>query len=188
MMGNLVVSEFISLDGVIEAPDTWNLPYMNQEAALIIRDDLVASDALLYGRRTFEVMAAAWPSRTDELGVAKRFNELPKFVVSNTLSDVSWNKSKILRGQNLDEEIKGLKSAHNRDILVWGSHHLVQSLVQRNLVDEYRLYVHPLVLGKGKVLFPAGSEIRRLELQGTQTVSTGVVVSSYRVLPSVAPS
>jgi dihydrofolate reductase len=178
MMGTIIVSEFITLDGVIEGPD-WSIPYFNEEIGQFKLDDLFASDALLMGRVTYEIHAAAWPSEKDEEGFAERMNSLPKFVVSSTLQQVEWNNSRLIRG-NIPEEITKLKREISRNILIDGGSDLVNLLRQHDLIDEYRLLVHPIMLGKGKRLFREGSPKRELRLREARALSGGVVVLVYQ--------
>ena len=175
-MGKLQVAEFLTLDGVMEAPDTWNGPFMNGEIGADIGGSLSQCDALLYGRVTYEEMAAAWPERTGEM--ADRFNSLPKFVVSTTLREAKWNNSKLITG-NLAEEVSRLKREVGQSIVVLGSGELVHTLLQQNLIDEYLLLVMPLVLGKGKRLFREGINTT-LRLIDSKTYSTGVVALTYQ--------
>ncbi|HLZ58034.1 MAG TPA: dihydrofolate reductase family protein [Ktedonosporobacter sp.] len=186
-MGKIIVSEFVTLDGVIEAPggeeslgerSGWSMPFFNEETAKIKMDDLFSSDALLMGRVTYQIHAAAWPTMTDEDGFADRMNSLPKYVVSTTLSAVEWNNSRLIKG-NVPEAIKNLKQEVSRNILIDGGSDLVNSLMQHDLIDEYRLLVHPVVLGRGKRLFREGSERRNLRLIGARALSTGVVALTY---------
>jgi dihydrofolate reductase len=176
-MGNIIVSEFITLDGVIEGPE-WSIPFFNEEIGKFKKDDLFASDALLMGRVTYEIHAAAWPSERDEEGFADRMNSLPKFVVSSTLKQVEWNNSRLIRG-NIPEEIKKLKREISRNILIDGGSDLVNLLMQHDLIDEYRLLVHPVVLGKGKCLFREGSPKKELRLKEAKALSNGVVALMY---------
>lgn len=187
-MGRIVVSEFITLDGVIEAPggeeslgerSGWSIPYFNEETVKFKLDDLLASDALLMGRVTYQIHAAVWPSMTDEEGFADRMNSLPKYVVSTTLEEVEWNNSRLIRG-NIPEEVKKLKQEVQRDILIDGGSDLVNLLRQHDLIDEYRLLVHPVVLGKGKRLFQEGSQKHELRLMEARTLSTGIVALTYQ--------
>lgn len=177
-MGRIVVSEFITLDGVIEAPggeeslgerSGWSIPYFNEETVKFKLDDLLASDALLMGRVTYQIHAAVWPSMTDDEGFADRMNNLPKYVVSTTLEEVEWNNSRLIRG-NIPEEVKKLKQEVQRDILIDGGRDLVNLLRQHDLIDEYRLLVHPVVLGKGKRLFQEGSQKHELRLMEARTL------------------
>ena len=181
-MRHVIVSEFVTLDGVMEAPEKWSSQHWMDELATFKFDELFASDALLLGRVTYHDFAAAWPSMTDETGFADRMNSLPKFVVSTTLEEVEWNNSRLIKG-NVTEEVSRLKQQPGRDILVAGSGQLVHTLMQHGLVDEYRLMVHPVVLGSGKRLFRDGSETTALRLVDTKTFSSGVVVLTYRPGP-----
>ena len=160
----LVVTEFVTLDGVIEDPGGsekspaggWAFRFQRgPEGDKFKFDELMAAEAQLLGRRTYEGFAAAWPSMKDDVGFADRMNSMPKYVVSSTLHNATWNNTRILRG-NLVDEINKLKQAPGNDLLVAGSGQLVQSLAQHQLVDEYRLMIFPVVLGSGKRLFGDG--------------------------------
>ena len=175
-MRKVVVSEFLTLDGVMEEP-TWTVPYRNDESAKFKYNELFSSDALLLGRVTYQGFAQAWPSQTDEQGFADRMNSLPKYVVSTTLDKVEWNNSHLIKA-NLAEEINRLKQQPGENILVYGSATLVRSLMQLNLVDQYNLLVFPLVLGSGKRLFNEG-EKANLTLAQTQAFPSGVVALTY---------
>lgn len=173
-MRTLVVTEFVSLDGVIEEPG-WTFPYWNDEIARFKGEETNATDALLLGRVTYQGFAAAWPERKDE--GAPYFNSVRKYVVSKTLDKVEWNNSRLIKG-NVVEEIAKLKQQEGQDILVYGSAMLVQTLMQHDLVDRYRLLVYPLVLGKGKRLFAEGATAT-LNLVDTQSFSSGVTALIY---------
>jgi dihydrofolate reductase len=175
-MGNIIVSEFITLDGVIERPE-WSMPFFNEEVAKFKMDDLVASDALLMGRVTYEIHAAAWPSEKDEF--AERMNSIPKYVVSSTLRHVEWNNSKLIKG-NIPEEIKKLKRESKRNILIDGGSDWANLLMQDDLIDEYRLLVYPVVLGKGKRLFREDSPKLELRLKEAKALSNSVVALIYQ--------
>ena len=185
-MRKVVVSEYVTLDGVMEDPGGaektkhggWSFQFWSEEAAKFKFDELFASDALLLGRVTYQGFAAAWPTVTDEAGFADRMNGLPKYVVSTTLEEVTWNNSRLIKG-NVAEEVTRLKQQSGQDILVGGSGELVQTLMQHDLVDEYRLMVHPVVVGGGKRLFRDGSDMRVLRLVETKAFSSGVVILSY---------
>ena len=177
-MRKVVVSEFVSLDGVIEEP-SWTFQFSSEEQQKFKFDELFASDALLLGRVTYEGFAAAWPSATDEEGFADRMNGLPKYVVSTTLEEpLEWNNSRLIEG-DVAEEVSRLKQQPGHDILIYGSGELVHTLMQHDLIDEYRLMVYPVVLGSGKRLFRDGINTT-LRLVETRTFSSGVVVLSYR--------
>ena len=176
-MRKLIVTEFLTLDGVMEEP-AWTAPYWNDEIAKFKFDELFGSDTLLLGRVTYQGFAAAWPSRTDEQGFADRMNSLPKFVVSTNLQKVEWNNSRLIK-ENIPEEVSRLKQQPGQNILIYGSGDLVQTLMQSDLIDEYWLLVYPIVLGSGKRLFQDGSKTT-LSLKETKTFSSGVVVLCYQ--------
>jgi len=174
-MRKVVVAEFLSLDGVMEAPEKWTFQFWNDEMAKFKHDELFASDAHLLGRVTYQIFAAAWPSRTGEF--ADRMNNLPKYVVSATLEKTEWKDSHVIK-ENVAEEIAKLKQESGQDILVAGSGTLVQTLIQHNLIDEYHLLVYPVVLGSGKRLFKDASKTT-LKLVDTKAFSSGGVLLSY---------
>jgi len=179
-MRKIIVTEFITLDGVTEAPHEWSFPFWNDEISKFKHDELLASDALLLGRVTYQGFAAAWPSRTDESGYADRINGLPKYVVSTTLEKVEWNNSTLIKGaKRVAEEIAKLKQQPGQDIVIHGSNTLVRALMPHNLIDEYRLLVYPIVLGSGKRLFQDGSNAT-LKLVETKPFSSGVVALTYQ--------
>jgi dihydrofolate reductase len=176
-MRKVVIAEFLSLDGVMEAPEKWTFQFWNDEMAKFKHDELFASDAHLLGRVTYQIFAAAWPSRTDKQGFADRMNNLPKYVVSTTLKKAEWKNSHLIK-ENVAEEIAKLKQQSGQDILVAGSSTLVQTLIQHNLIDEYHLFVFPVVLGSGKRLFKDASNTT-LKLVDTKAFSSGVVLLYY---------
>ena len=173
-MRKLVVTEFLSLDGVMEMP-MWTMPYWNDEIANFKGEESESSDALLLGRVTYEGLAAAWPNSKDE--GAAYFNGVRKYVVSKTLDKVEWNNS-ILIKDNLVEEINKLKQQAGKNIAVHGSGNLIQSLIKHDLVDVYRLLVYPVVLGKGQRLFEEGTTTT-LKLVETKSFSSGVAALIY---------
>ncbi len=185
-MRKIVVSAFVSLDGVMEDPGGaegfehggWTMRYWDADIGKVKFDELFASDALLLGRVTYQGFAAAWPSQTDEMGFADRMNTLPKYVVSTTLDKAEWTNSHVIRG-NIVDEVSALKQQSGQDILIGGSAMLVQTLMRHGLIDEYRLLVYPIVLGSGKRLFPEGRPLP-LRLIDTQTFSSGVVALTYQ--------
>ena len=173
-MRKLVVTEFISLDGVIENP-MWTFKYWNDEIANFKGEETSASDALLLGRVTYEGFAQVWPSSKDQ--GAEYFNGVRKYVVSNTLERAEWNNSQIIRG-DLVEEVNRLKQQDGTNITVHGSGKLVQSLIQLDLVDTLRLLVYPVVLGKGQRLFEEGTTAT-LKLVEARPLSGGVTALIY---------
>jgi dihydrofolate reductase len=177
-MRKLVVTEFLSLDGVMEAP-MWTFKYWNDEIAQFKGEETNASDALLLGRVTYEGFAAAWPDSKDE--GAPYFNSVRKYVVSTTLDKAEWNNSVLIK-DNIVEEIDRLKQQEGKDITVHGSGKLVQTLIQHNLVDCFRLLVYPVVLGKGQRLFEEGTTAT-FNLVETRSFSGGVVALIYEPAP-----
>ncbi len=175
-MRKVIVSEYVTLDGVMEEP-SWTAPYWSEEIAAFKFDELFASDALLLGRVTYQGFAAAWPSMTDEQGFADRMNRLPKFVASATLKEMEWNAS-LIEG-DVAQNVSALKQQPGQDLLVYGSATLVNTLLVHDLVDEYRLLVYPVVLGNGKRLFNDGSKTT-LRLAETKAFRSGVVALIYQ--------
>jgi dihydrofolate reductase len=188
-MGKLVVTEFISLDGVIEAPGGgpgfehagWSFKFnRGEEGDKFKYDELMASDAQLLGRVTYEGFAAAWPTMGAHQFAAK-MNSMPKYVVSTTLSDsdAGWTNSTVIRG-DVAAQVSALKAQFAGDVVVAGSAQLVRTLAQHDLVDEYRLMLFPVVLGSGKRLFGDGTPFTRLRLVDTVPVGPdGVIVMTY---------
>src|SRR3954471_18077906 len=184
-MGRIVVTEFVSLDGVIEDPGGaedfkhggWSFEFSRgDEGDRFKLDETMGSEALLLGRRTYEGFADAWPSREGEF--ADKFNNMPKYVVSSTLKDPEWNNSTVLEG-DLAEAVSRVRDQHEGDIVVAGSAQLVQSLLEQDLVDELRLMVFPVVLGAGKRLFAETSDKKPLKLTSSTTVGDGVEILVY---------
>jgi len=185
-MGRIVVTEFMSLDGVIEDPGGaegfahggWSFKFRDPEGMQFKLQETLDHDALLLGRVTYEGFAAAWPSMTDEVGFAEKMNGMPKFVVSSTLTDLQWNNSTLL-GPDLAEEVAKLKQRPGGDILVAGSATLVRGLMAEGLVDEYRLMVFPIVLGSGKRLFGESDDPSVLTLVDSKTLDSGTLILTY---------
>ncbi len=184
-MGRIVVSEFVSLDGVMEDPGGsedfehggWTFEIdQGAEGGQFKYEETFGSEALLLGRVTYEGFAEAWPERDGDF--ADRFNSMPKYVVSATLKDPEWTNSHVLSG-DLVQEIARLKDEIGGDIVVHGSARLAQGLLENDLVDELRLMVFPVVLGSGRRLFAAGSK-KRLNLAESRTVGDGVLILIYR--------
>jgi len=184
-MGRIVVTEFVSLDGVMEDPGGaedfkyggWTFEIgMGDDGAKFKLDETFATEALLLGRVTYEGFAAAWPSRSGEF--ADRFNTMPKFVVSSTLADPEWTNTTVLHG-DVVEAVSKLKQDVEGEIVVHGSCMLAQTLIEHDLVDELRLMVFPVVLGTGKRLFGETSSKKRQRLVDTKTVGDGVVIVIY---------
>jgi dihydrofolate reductase len=184
-VGRIVVTEFVSLDGVMEDPGGsesfkhggWSFAFSRgDEGDKFKLDETRASDALLLGRVTYEGFADAWPSREGEF--ADKFNSMPKYVLSSTLQDPEWSNSTVLKG-DLAEEVAKLKREHDGDIVVHGSAQLAQTLIEDDLVDELRLMVFPVVLGSGKRLFGDTSDKKSLQLVDSRVVGDGVAILTY---------
>jgi dihydrofolate reductase len=181
----LVVSEWISLDGVFDA-DTmkeWFHPYNSKDRQACITEMVLASDAFLFGRVTYEMLAAYWPkvknNDNGDLEVANALNSAPKYVVSSTLKQAEWSHSTIINNSAV-KRISDLKQQPGRSILVFGSGTLVESLMGADLVDEYRLLVHPIIMGSGKRAFKDAMPTTKLTLGETATLSTGVIALCYQ--------
>ena len=178
-MRKIIVTEYLTLDGVFEEPGHWSFDYWNEESMQYKRDELFSSDVQLLGRVTYEGFAKAWPTMPGTGNFGERMNGMPKYVVSTTLKNAEWNNTTIIN-KNVVEEIKKLKEQAGQHILVAGSGKLVQTLMNHDLVDEYRFMVHPVVLGSGKRLFPEGTEQCKLTLVETKSFKTGIVVLHYQ--------
>ncbi len=185
-VGRIVVTEFVSLDGVIEDPGGaenfrhggWSFEITRgDEGDKFKLDETFSSEALLLGRVTYEGFAEAWPSREGEF--ADKFNSMPKYVVSSTLEEPEWNNSTVLKG-DVAEEVAKLRQEHDGDIVVHGSARLVQTLVEHDLVDELRLMVYPVVLGSGKRLFGETGDKKPLRLVDSKVVGDGVAILIYK--------
>jgi dihydrofolate reductase len=187
-MRKIIATEFLSLDGVMEGPGPddpfelagWTMSYWANEIGKFKFDEIFASDALLLGRVTYQGFASAWPSRTDEAGFAERMNNLPKYVVSTTLQAADWKNSTLIK-DNIAEQVSGLKQQPGQDILIAGSSRLVETLMQLDLIDEYRLLVYPLVLGRGKRLFKDGIRVN-LKLVESMVFPSGVTALTYHAV------
>jgi dihydrofolate reductase len=184
-VGRIVVTEFVSLDGVMEDPGGaenfrhggWSFKFnRGEEGDKFKLDETLSSEALLLGRVTYEGFAAAWPSREGEF--ADKFNTMPKYVVSSTLEEPQWTNSTVLKG-DVAEEVAKLKDEQDGDIVVHGSARLVQTLVEHDLVDEFRLMVFPVVLGSGKRLFGETGDKKTLRLVDSEMVGDGVAILVY---------
>jgi dihydrofolate reductase len=183
-MAKLKVSTFLTLDGVMQAPGDasefdrggWQIQFFDEGAGAIAKEGLFAADALLLGRVTYEHFTAAWPEMTDEEGFADRINGMPKFVASTTLGDVDWN-ARLIR--DVATEVPKLKGQY--DLLVMGSGRLVHALREHGLVDEYELWIHPILLGQGKRLFEESAKTTTLALRGSKTTDRGITVLTLAV-------
>jgi dihydrofolate reductase len=191
-MRKLVITTFVSLDGVMQAPGApdedqsggfahggWMVPYADEDLGRIVTAWTEQASAFLLGRGTYEIFAAHWPRVTDPGdAIARALNGRPKYVASTTLKTAEWRNTTVIRG-DVVEAVRALKGEGTGEVQVHGSPGLAQTLIANDLIDEYRLWIHPVVLGSGKRLFGAGAVPAALRLTATQTTSTGVVVNSY---------
>jgi dihydrofolate reductase len=187
-MRKLIVTEFVSIDGVMDSPggepgyehSGWTLAHADGDDHFQYKlDEVMEADALLIGRVTYESFAGAWPDRTDEAGFADKMNAMPKYVVSTTLEDPEWNNTTVIKGDVADA-IRALKESEGGPIVIAGSRMLVQSLYDHDLVDEYRLMVFPVVLGSGRRLFPDDAADKTpLKLTDVKRYESGVAVHTY---------
>ncbi|MCZ4492603.1 MAG: bifunctional deaminase-reductase domain protein [Conexibacter sp.] len=191
----IILTDFMSLDGVVQAPggreeDTddgfahggWSAPYFDPEVmGPAVLELLDRSDGLLFGRRTWQGMAAAWPERAGD-PYADRMNAIPKHVASRTLGqdDLTWSGSELLPGDDAIAAIRHLRARDGRGLQIWGSASLAQQLIEHDLIDEYVVLVEPILLGGGKRVFPEDGQARPLELVSATTANTGVLVCTYR--------
>ena len=191
----IILSDFMSLDGVVQAPggreeDTeggfahggWSMAYFDPEAMGSVIDEVMArTEALLFGRRTWQTMAAAWPARAGD-PFADRMNEIPKYVASRTLTheDLTWSNSTLLPADDVIGAVRDLRARDGGGLQVMGSASLAAQLIEHDLVDEYRLMIEPILLGGGKRVFPDDGQARALELVSTTTAATGVLICTYR--------
>jgi dihydrofolate reductase len=194
----VVVNEFMSLDGVVQAPggadeDTeggfahggWSMPYFDPEVmGPIVAGGMATAEALLFGRRTWQVMAAAWPERAGD-PYADQMNAIKKYVASRTLtqSDLTWNNTSLLSPGDPVADIAKLREREGGDLLVWGSVSLVKALLVKDLVDELILMIEPILLGGGKRMFPEDGTAQPMQLVRHATAGTGVQICTYRPAP-----
>lgn len=191
-MGTLVVSEFVSLDGIMQAPGApredqdggfrfggWSVPYADEDMGELVMEQFGQIEAFLLGRRTYEIFAAHWPRITDENDpIATKLNAAPKYVASRSLDKVEWNNAHLLEG-DVATAVAELKERVAGEVNVQGSSNLVETLQRHDLVDEYRLLIEPVVLGTGKRLFAEGTVPAALTLAGTRTTASGIVYCTY---------
>jgi dihydrofolate reductase len=186
-VGRIVVTEFVSIDGVMEAPGGepgyahtgWVALFPAEGGHFSYKlEEILAAEALLLGRVTYESFAGAWPERDDEAGFADKMNAMPKYVISSTLAELGWNNSHLLAGE-LGGAVTALKRRIDGEILVVGSRTLVHALMERDLVDEYRLMVFPVVLGSGRRVFPEVSAKTVVNLMDIRAFDSGVVLQTY---------
>jgi dihydrofolate reductase len=180
-MRKIIVSESVTVDGIFDAETMgkWAVPYYSDEREEIIRGMVLASDALLLGRTTYDLQAWYWPSqKNDKYGIANHKNSMAKYVVTSKPLQAQWNNSTVI-DKNVVEEVAKLKQQPGQDILIEGSATLVQSLAEAGLIDEYKFLVHPSIMGSGKRFFKEGTGLTKLKLVESKPISRGVVLLSY---------
>ena len=180
-MAKILLAEFLTLDGVMEAPEKWQPPYFGPDFGQYTSEAINACDIFLLGRVTYDIFASAWPNiPEDGSGITTKLNSAPKYVVSNTLEKADWNNTTLLKGDAV-ENVRKLKEQASGVIGVNGSGKLARTLMENNLVDEYNLMIHPVVVGNGQRLFEEGTPaLNGLQLVETKTFSTGIIALVYR--------
>jgi dihydrofolate reductase len=178
-MRKIITSTYVSLDGFIDNPHLWSMNYWNEEAGRYAYDQLFASDILLMGRVTYEGFAAAWPDRAGADDFADRINAMDKYVVTSTLDKAEWNNTTIIPGDDLVAEVSRLKEQPGGDILIYGCGRLTDALRENGLLDEYRLWVHPIAVGAGQRVFTEGTKAE-FTLANSETFATGVTILTYK--------
>jgi dihydrofolate reductase len=181
-MRKIVVSEGISLDGVFDAQTMgqWAHPFFSEERDDFVRQTILDTDALLYGRTTYDLEAYFWPNqKKNEYGFADRMNSLPKYVVTSRPLQASWNNSTVIK-ENILDEIDQLKRQPGKDILIKGSATLIRALLSAGLIDELKFMVHPVIAGSGKRFFTEGMDMTKLNLVESKPISRGVVILTYQ--------
>jgi dihydrofolate reductase len=191
-MARVIVSEFLTLDGVMQGPGGsdedreegfehggWQMDLLDDVMGKAVDEGMANMGGLLLGRKTYEIFAGYWPTATEDLETAELFNKVPKYVASRTLQEpLEWANSKLLEG-DVAEAVRKLKEEPGGDLVVWGSGKLAQSLMENGLVDELQIMIHPIVLGTGKRLFREGLPVIRLRLVDSKTSTTGVLILKY---------
>ncbi|NEE02624.1 dihydrofolate reductase family protein [Phytoactinopolyspora halotolerans] len=191
-MGTVVATTFVSMDGVLQAPGTpeedpssgfdvggWQVPHVDEDMGAFVNEVMSRADAFLLGRKTYDIFAAHWPRVTDENDpVARALNSLPKYVASTTLKSADWNNTTLI-AENVADRVAALKQQHAREIQVWGSGELIQTLREHDLIDEHHVLTFPVVLGAGKKLFPDGCTRSAFTLTGARTTKAGAVIATY---------
>jgi dihydrofolate reductase len=177
-MRKIVAGLFVSLDGVVEAPERWQAPYFNDEMGQAVASQMATADTMLLGRRTYEEFAAYWPKQGSEVPFADQMNNVPKLVVSTTLTTVEWQNSTLIR-DNVVEQLTKLKEQPGKNISITGSTTLVRSLLRDGLLDELALLVCPIIVGRGRRLFENLSDQVPLKLVNATPFRTGVLSLTY---------
>jgi dihydrofolate reductase len=178
-MRKVIVSTNVTLDGRVDEVRDWALPYDDDESVKYHTDLLSHSDGLLFGRKTYEFFAALFPSRSGEFPYVDRVNSMAKYVASTTLKNLEWENSHLIEG-DVPKAVAELKQQSGQDLVIYGCHDLMHNLLEHELIDEYRLWVYPIVLGKGRSFFNDGVERMALDLVDATVIPSGVAVLTYR--------
>jgi dihydrofolate reductase len=186
-MRKIIVSTFVTLDGVMEAPETWSFDFHSEDTLKGALELLIASDALLLGRTTYEAFAGSWPGRQDPMGFADKMNSMPKHVVSTTLTDPTWNGTEVISDDVL-ERVRELKEGDGGHLLMYGSATLMRSLMEHDLIDEFRFLLNPVVVGHGARLFPEGTPRKALALAGVTPLDGGMTVLLFHPAQVAVPA
>jgi dihydrofolate reductase len=178
-MRKVIVSTYSTLDGRVDELQDWTLPY-NSEAAVDYHTDLLKnSDGLILGRKTYQIFAAIWPPKSGELAYVDKMNSMAKHVASTTLTDLGWENSRRIEG-DVAEGVLELKQQPGQDLVMYGCRDLMLTLLERDLIDEYRILLHPVLLGRGRTLLSDGGKQVNLELVDTTVIHSGVAVLTYQ--------
>ena len=177
-MRTIIVSTFVTLDGIMESPEKWSFDFHSEDTLTSALDLLLASDGLLLGRTTYEAFAASWPERQDPMGFADKMNRMPKHVVSTTLTDPTWGNTEVIADDVL-ERVHELKQGNGGHLLMYGSATLMRSLMRHDLIDEFRFLLAPVVVGQGARLFPEGTPQKALEPAGSTTTDGGMTILRF---------
>jgi dihydrofolate reductase len=178
-MRKVIVSTYATLDGRVDEIRGWAVPYDDDGAAKYHTDLLTNSDGLLLGRKTYEIFAGLWPSLSGKLPYVDKLNSMAKYVASTTLKDLEWENSHLIEG-DLADGVAKLKQQPGQDLVMYGCHDLMHSLLEHDLIDEYRILVHPVLLGKGRSFLKDGAERLNLDLVDTTVLAGGVAILTYR--------
>ena len=178
-MRKVIVSTYMTLDGRVDEIRDWAVGYNDDRAVQYHSDLLMNSDGLLLGRHTYEIFAALWPSLSGELPYIDKLNRMAKYVASTTLKEVAWENSQLIEGE-VGEGVAKLKQQPGQDLVLYGCHDLMHSLLAHDLIDEYRILVHPVLLGKGRSFLKAGAKRVNLDLVDTTALAGGVTILTYR--------
>jgi dihydrofolate reductase len=176
---NVIVSTYMTMDGRVDEVQDWVVPYNDDWVAKYHTDLLMNCDGLLLGRKTYELFAAIWPSRAGQLPYVDKLNSMAKYVASTTLRDLEWENSHLIEG-DVAEGVAKLKQQPGQDLLMYGCHDLMHTLLEHDLIDEYRILLHPVLLGRGRSFLKDGAERVKLDLVDATVIPAGVAILTYQ--------